>query len=147
MKDIASSIKKLSNIKNLTEKDIKDLKKISKETKIPLKALKNDKGRISTVLDLFYKSPIRGEEINAIKLHIEESINMLVKSNTKESKKAIFDIYQVLAELMGTDEMNGYLKTICRNKSVKFEFNPLINNKPFNIEQRVTDIYKYISNI
>ena len=48
---------------------------------------------------------------------------------------------------MGTDEMNGYLKTICRNKSVKFEFNPLINNKPFNIEQGVTDIYKYISNI
>lgn len=67
MKDIASSIKKLSNIKNLTEKDIKDLKKISKETKIPLKALKNDKGRISTVLDLFYKSPIRDQEINAIK--------------------------------------------------------------------------------
>lgn len=89
----------------------------------------------------------RQKEINAIKLHIEESINMLVKSNTKESKKAIFDIYQVLAELMGTEEMNGYLKTICKNKSVKFEFNPLINNKPFNIEQGVSNIYKYISNI
>ena len=62
-------------------------------------------------------------------------------------RSAIFDIYQVLAELMGTDEMNSYLKTICRNKSVKFEFNPLINNKPFNIEQGVTNIYKYISNI
>ena len=67
MKDITNSIKKLSNIKNLTEKDIKDLKKISKETKIPLKALKNDKGRLSTVLDLFYKTPIRDQEINAIK--------------------------------------------------------------------------------
>ena len=67
LKSLASDIKRLSNIKNFTDLNIKDLKEISKKTKIPLKVLKEDKGRLETALELFYKFPIRDQEINAIK--------------------------------------------------------------------------------
>jgi len=67
LKDMAKNIQKISNIKKLSTDNIQDLKQISKDTKIPLKVLKEDKGRIATVLELFYKTPVRDQEINVIR--------------------------------------------------------------------------------